>query len=182
MNGADFLMIGVLLFSVLLGTFRGFMAEAIAVLAWLGGVWLAWRYAPLVEPFMGGMLSEPPVRTWAARVIIVMAVVILGWIASGLLVYMVRYSGLSISVDRLLGALFGVVRAIVVISAFVLLGQFARLDQAKWWHKSRLLPYAMESAAWIETFAETGMKMLEDQKRSSRYSPSHYRIAAAPGV
>jgi hypothetical protein len=35
----------------------------------------------------------------------------------------------------------------------------------------------MESATWIETFAETGMKMLEEQQRSSTYSP-----VAAPGV
>jgi membrane protein required for colicin V production len=177
MNGADYLMLGVLLFSVLLGMLRGFVAEAIAVLAWLGGLWLAWRYAPLLEPLMGGMLSQPPVRTWAARAVIVMAVVILGWIVSGLLAYLVRYSGLSITVDRLLGALFGVLRGVVVISAFVLLAQFARLDQAKWWGKSRLLPYAMESATWIETFAETGMKMLEEQQRSSTHSP-----VAAPGV
>ena len=182
MNGADYLMLGVLLFSVLLGMLRGFVAEAIAVLAWLGGLWLAWRYAPLVEPLMGGMLSEPPVRTWAARAVIVMAVVILGWIVSGLLAYLVRYSGLSLTVDRLLGALFGVLRGVVVISAFVLLAQFARLDQAKWWGKSRLLPYAMESATWIENFAETGMKMLEEQQRSALYSPTHHSTAVAPGV
>lgn len=182
MNGADYLMLGVLLFSVLLGMLRGFVAEAIAVLAWLGGLWLAWRYAGLVEPLMGGMLSEPPVRTWAARAIIVMAVVILGWMVSGLLAYLVRYSGLSLTVDRLLGALFGVLRGVVVISAFVLLAQFARLDQAKWWGKSLLLPYAMESATWIQTFAETGMKMLDEQQSSSADSPLHRSRVAAPGA
>lgn len=182
MNGADYLMLGVLLFSVLLGMLRGFVAEAVAVLAWLGGLWLAWRYAGLVEPLMGGMLSEPPVRTWAARAIIVMAVVILGWMVSGLLAYLVRYSGLSLTVDRLLGALFGVLRGVVVISAFVLLAQFARLDQAKWWGKSLLLPYAMESATWIQTFAETGMKMLEEQQSSSTDSPLHRSRVAAPGA
>lgn len=178
MNGADYLMIVVLLFSVLLGTFRGFVAEAIAVIAWLGGLWLAWRYAPLLEPYLGGMLSQPPVRTWAARTLIVMSVVILGWIVSGLIVYLVRYSGLSMSVDRLLGALFGVLRGIVVISAFVLLARFAQVDHTRWWGKSRLLPYATECANWVESFAETGMKMLEDQNRSSTYQPS----AVAPGA
>lgn len=178
MNGADYLMIVVLLFSVLLGMMRGFVTEAVAVLAWLGGLWLAWRYAPLIEPLLGGMLSQPPVSTWAARTLIVVAVVILGWIASGLMAYLVRYSGLSLTVDRLLGGLFGVLRGVVVISACVLLAQFARLDQAKWWSKSRLLPYAMESANWIQAFAETGMKILEDQKRSATRSEA----AAAPGV
>lgn len=175
MNGADYLIIGVLAFSMLLGMFRGFVSESIALLAWLGGLWLAWRYAPLLEPFMGGMLSEPPVRTWAARALIVMAVVIVGWLVSGLLGYLLRHSGISPAVDRLLGMLFGVVRGIVVISAFVLLAQFARLDQAKWWQKSRLLPYATECAGWIQTFAETGMTFLEEQARS----PNHSAVAVA---
>lgn len=169
MNGADFLILGVLAFSMLLGMVRGFVAEAVAVIAWLGGIWLAWRYAPLLEPFMAGALAEPPVRTWAARVLIVMTAVILGWMVSALLGYLVRHSGLSMAVDRLLGLVFGVMRAAVIIAAFVLLAQFARLDQARWWHKSRLLPYATECAAWIEAFAETGMTLLEKQARS----PNH---------
>ena len=181
MNGADYLMIGVLLFSVMLGMFRGFMAEAIAVLAWLGGVWLAWRYAPLLEPLMGGMLDDPPASTWAARVIIVMTVVIFGWIGSALLVYLVRYSGLSLTVDRLLGGMFGVVRGIVVISAFVLLGQFVRLDQTRWWQKSRVLPYAMQTAGLIQSFAETGLKMLEEQDRSNQ-ATFNSPVKVAPGV
>jgi membrane protein required for colicin V production len=176
MNGADYLILGVLAFSILLGMFRGFVSESIALLAWLGGLWLAWRYAQLLEPYLGGMLSEPPVRTWAARTLIVMMVVIIGWIVAGLLGYLLRHSGLSISVDRWLGMLFGAVRGVVVVAAFVLLAQFARMDQAPWWQKSRLLPYATECAAWIHAFAETGMTMLEEQARSSTYSA----IAASP--
>jgi membrane protein required for colicin V production len=59
--------------------------------------------------------------------------------------------------------LFGVLRGAVVIAALVLLAQFARLDEAKWWKRSVLLPYATECAGWIEAFAETGMRMLEQQ-------------------
>lgn len=178
MNGVDYLIIAVLTFSVLLGMVRGFVAEAVAVLAWVCGLWLAWRYAPLLEPYMAGALGEPPVRTWAARVIIVMAVVVLGWLVSALLSYLLRHSGLSVLVDRLLGLVFGAVRAAVIIAAFVLLAQFARLDQARWWQKSRLMPYATEVAGWIQTFAETGMTVLEKQSRS----PNHPVPAAAPRV
>lgn len=173
MNGADYLILIVLVFSMLLGMYRGFVRESVALLAWLCGLWLAWRYAPLVEPLLGGMLGEPPVRTWAARTLIVMAVVILGWIVAGLLGYLLRHSGLSVAVDRLLGMFFGAVRGGVVICAFVLLAQFAQLDQVKWWKKSTLLPYATECATWIQAFAETGMKLLEKQAQSShQYLPA----------
>jgi membrane protein required for colicin V production len=163
MNGADYAILGVLAASMLLGMFRGFVRESVALLAWLGGIWLAWRYAPLVEPFLGGALSQQPVRTWAARTLIVIAVVIIGWLVAALLAYLLRHSGLSLAVDRLLGMVFGILRGAVVIAALVLLAQFARLDETKWWKRSTLLPYASECASWIEAFAETGMRMLEKQ-------------------
>jgi len=161
MNGADYLILGVLLVSMLLGVFRGFVREAIGVLAWVGGLWLAWRYAPSIEPYMGGVLEEPPASTWAARIIILTAVLLVGWLLSGILSYFLRHSGLSIMVDRLLGLFFGFVRGGVVVAVLVLLGQFLELDRVEWWGESRLLPYASEVASWLQTFAETGMDILE---------------------
>jgi len=167
MNGADYLILGVLAFSMLLGLFRGFVRESIALLAWLGGLWLAWRYAPLVEPLFHESLGEPR-SLWVARTVIVVAVLIVGWLLAAILSYFLRHSTLSIMVDRLLGMFFGVVRGAVVIAVVVLLAQFAHLEQAAWWKKSRLLPYAVECAGWIQTFAETGMEVLERQTHAMR--------------
>lgn len=165
MNGADLLILSVLIISVLLGLVRGFVREAIGLLAWLGGLWLAWRYAPLLEPFLGGAVGEPPISTWTARVLIVLFVLLLGWLIAAVLSHLLRHSELSLLVDRLLGATFGVLRGAVVIAVFVLLGQFVQLTTVDWWKESRLLPYATELAGWIQTFAETGMRMLEEQAR-----------------
>ena len=165
MNGADYLILGVLFLSMLLGFIRGFVREAIGVIAWLGGLWLAWRYAHVVEPLLAGRVGDPPVSTWAARTLIVLAVLIVGWILAGLLGYMLRHSGLSIMVDRLLGLVTGFVRGAVIVAVFVLLGQFVQLTQAHWWKGSRLIPYASEGAGWLQSFAETGMSVLEKQAR-----------------
>jgi membrane protein required for colicin V production len=162
MNGVDYLILGVLVLSMLLGMIRGFMREAIGLLAWLGGLWLAWRYAPALEPFLGGTIGEPPVSTWAARTLIVIAVLVISWLIAGVLGYFMRHSGLSILVDRLLGLFFGALRGAVVVAVFVLLGQFVELDRVGWWRHSRLLPYASELSGWIQTFAETGMRVLKD--------------------
>ena len=160
MNGADYLILGVLAFSVLLGLFRGFVRESIALLAWLGGMWLAWRYAPLVEPLFRDAL-EQPASLWVARAVIVVAVLIVGWIVAAILSYFLRHSALSVMVDRVLGMFFGFVRGAVVISVLVLLARVAEMQQAPGWKNSRLLPYAVECAGWIQTFAETGMEALE---------------------
>ncbi|MDY6946388.1 MAG: CvpA family protein [Pseudomonadota bacterium] len=165
MNGADLLILGVLLLSMLLGLIRGFVREAIGVIAWLGGLWLAWRYAHVLEPLLAGRVGDPPVSTWAARTLIVLGVLVLGWILAGILGYMLRHSGLSIMVDRLLGLVTGFVRGAVVVAVFVLLGQFVQLTQTSWWKGSRLMPYASEAAGWLQSFAETGMSVLEKQAR-----------------
>jgi membrane protein required for colicin V production len=168
MNGADLLILGVLVISMVLGLIRGFVREAIAVLAWLGGLWLAWRYAPLIEPFLGGAVGEPPVSTWTARALIVLAVLITGWLVAGILSHLLRHSGLSLLVDRLLGATFGLLRGAVVVAVFVLLGQFVEMTEVAWWQQSKLLPYAAELAGWIQTFAETGMRVLEEQAQAGQ--------------
>lgn len=163
MNAVDYLILGALVLSMLLGMLRGFVREAIGVLAWLGGLWIAWRYAPSLEPFLGGTIGEPPVSTWAARVLIVIAVLVLAWLIAGVLSYFMQHSGLSVMVDRLLGLVFGALRAAVVVAVFVMLGQFVELHRVEWWRDSRLLPYASELANWIQTFAETGMKALKER-------------------
>lgn len=165
MNGVDFLILGVLLICVLLGMVRGFVREAIGVLAWLCGLWLAWRYASWVEPLLGGSIGAEPVSTWAARGLIVLAVLILGWLVAGVLAHLLRHSGLSLMVDRVLGVMVGLLRGVVVVAVFVLLGQFVQLTQTDWWQHSQLLPYASEAAFWLQSFAETGMRVLDEQAR-----------------
>lgn len=160
MNAADYLILGVLVFSILIGMLRGFMREAVALISWLCGMWLAWRYAPLVEPFLGGLLAEPPIQTWAARAIILLGVLIVGWLVASLLAYLVHHSNLSIMLDRMLGMLFGLLRGAVAVAVFVIIGQLVRLDQTSWWQHSRLLPYSVELASWIRNFAETGLSVV----------------------
>jgi membrane protein required for colicin V production len=157
MNAADYLIIAALLISLVLGMVRGFMREALALLAWLGGVWLAWRYADAVKPLLSGMLAEEPQCTWVARGLIV-AVVLLGvWILSEMLAYFIHQSGLSVTVDRVLGTLFGFIRGVVLVALLAMLGTLVRLDEARWWKKSQLLPYAVDVSHWIGQFAETGL-------------------------
>jgi membrane protein required for colicin V production len=163
MSVVDYLIILVLLASMALGVVRGFVREAVGLLSWLGGVWLAWRYAPVLEPHLGGAIGDPPVSTWTARVLIVMAVLLAGSLIAAILSYFLRHSGLSLVVDRLLGLLFGMLRGAVVVAVFVLLGEFVELDRVEWWRQSELLPYASELAGWIQAFAETGMEALERQ-------------------
>lgn len=166
MNGADYLIITVLVLSTLLGLVRGFLKESISLFAWLAGLWLAWRYASVVEPHLGGLLAREPLDTWIARAIVLVTVVLAGWLVAAALGYLVKQSQLSQRMDRLLGVGFGLVRGAVLVAIAVIVGQLVELDAEPWWLESTLMPYAVEVSGWVRSFAEVGADYIDEQLES----------------
>ena len=78
MNTTDYLVIAAIVISALVGVMRGFLREAIALVTWIIALFLAWHFSTLVAPHLGGLLADAEVRAWAARVIIVLLVLLLG--------------------------------------------------------------------------------------------------------
>jgi membrane protein required for colicin V production len=145
MNLADYLVIAAVLISATIGAVRGFLREAIALITLIVALFLAWQFADVLEPYLGGLLSKPPASTWAARTIIFILVLLLGMGIAAVLSYFVRLSLFS-GTDRFLGFLFGLLRGIVLLGVFVILGQLLQLDSNRWWQSSKLMP-AGESIA-----------------------------------
>ncbi|MGC3982315.1 MAG: CvpA family protein [Steroidobacteraceae bacterium] len=157
MNFIDYLILAVLVVSLLLGFFRGFLGEAISLISWLGGLWLAWHYAYLIEPHLTGLIAKPPLNTWAARTIMLLAVLVIGWLTGAVVTYFVHQSGISLMLDRLLGMLFGFIRGVVLVSVAVMLGMQVRLESADWWQGSRFMPIAVEVSGWVKGFADSAV-------------------------
>ena len=140
MNLADYLVIAAILVSAVIGAVRGFLREAIALVTLLFALFLAWHFADLIEPHLGGLLANPPVRTWAARTIIFLLVLLIGMAVGVILSNFVRLSMFS-GTDRLLGFVFGLLRGVLLLGVFVILAQLLQLDGERWWMKSKLIPY-----------------------------------------
>lgn len=160
MNGADYLFVAILLSSVTAGAIRGFLRESIMLLAWLVGLWVGWRYAHLVGPYLGGALDEPVLREWTGRIILLVAIVFAGSALGSLVAWLLhRASGLA-ATDRLLGALFGLVRALVIVGIFVMAGRGLDMQDEDWWTKSKLMTYAEHAANWLDRYAEPAVEPL----------------------
>ena len=159
MNLADYLVIAAIVASAIVGAVRGFLREAVALAAWVIALFLAWHFADLIAPHLGGLMSDSGVRPWAARVIIVLLVLLLGAGVGGALRHFVRLSIFS-GMDRLLGFAFGLLRGLVLLGVFVILGQLLRLPEEQWWRHSMLIPYG-ESIA-------NGLRMLVGEERVRR--------------
>jgi membrane protein required for colicin V production len=151
MAGADYLILAVLLVSIVAGGVRGFVREAIALAAWILGIWLAWKFPQWAYPWLGGALAEQPFRDWAARVAILTATLLVGALIGAIVSWTVRAAVVLGPIDRMLGVVFGAFRGVLIVAVFVLVGQAVRLDGEKWWERSKLLPYAGAVARAVDS-------------------------------
>lgn len=161
MTYVDYALIAIVAISMVFGVIRGFLREAIGLMGWLGGLWFAWREAPRLVPYLGGALADTELQIWVARGLILVAIVVAGWLVASLLSYLVHRSGISLSVDRLFGGVFGLVRGAVIASVAVMLGQAAELHDEAWWQGSKLMPWAEELAGVLRNYAESGLDAVE---------------------
>ena len=155
MNIADYVVIAAVVLSAIVGAVRGFLREAIALGAWIVALFVAWHFSDMIEPHLGGLLAANYVRPWAARVIIVALILLLGAGLGALVGHYVRLSIFS-GMDRFIGFLFGAARGVVLIGVFVILGQLLKLDGEVWWRHSMLIPYGDSIANGLRAFVGAG--------------------------
>ncbi len=167
MSLADYLVIMAVLLSAAVGAARGFLREVVALAAWFVALFLAWHFTDLIAPHLGGLMSDSKVRPWAARVIIVVLVLLIGAGIGAALGHFVRLSIFS-GMDRLLGFAFGLLRGFVLFGVFVVLGQLLHLESERWWQDSILMPYG-ESIA-------NGLRVLVGEPRLRHLADVRVRI------
>ena len=148
MNWADYTILAVLGLSVLMGLWRGFIGEVLALACWALAFWVAWTLGPALAERFSDSISTPSVRILLAYALCFVAVLIAGAIVTFLMRKLVEGSGLSGS-DRLLGMVFGLARGLALVVLVVLLLGFTPFPRDPWWHQSQLLPSFVNGAHWL---------------------------------
>ena len=141
MQICDYCLLAIVAISGFIGIFRGFLRELVAAITWVVAIWAAWTFGPDLVPKLGGVLRQPPYGLWAARGILLIAILFVGAAIGLALGYFVRLSIFS-GTDRFLGFLFGLLRGIVAVGLIVILSDALQLHGEPWWRGSRLLPEA----------------------------------------
>lgn len=153
MQGVDYIIVGVVGLSVILGVVRGFVREAVALLSWLIGIWVAWRFSGFLHPYLGGALESPEQKAWAARVLVLLLVLLAGALIGSILSWVTNTAaGLSV-LDRVLGLVFGLTRGALLVGVAVMAGHALKLDGESWWQRATLMPYAEYVGDWLEDYA-----------------------------
>jgi membrane protein required for colicin V production len=143
MNPLDWMFAAIVLYSIVRAATRGLLREAFA----LGGLGLGfllacWNYRSLGVA-LSGLLSSPPLAQLAAFLLILMAVMVLATVLGALLRRTAAAVGLGF-LDRLLGALFGLLRG-CLLSAVLLFAMAVFLPTAPWMKTSSLAPYFLRA-------------------------------------
>ena len=110
----DLAMLGVLLLSLALGLWRGFVLEVLALIGWVVAYFAAQWLAPVWAPHLP--LGEPSSNlNYAASFALAFVVVLIGWgLASRVLRMRVNATPLR-GADRVLGAAFGLLRGVLLL-------------------------------------------------------------------
>lgn len=139
MTAFDYAVLAIVAVSVLLGAWRGLFSEVLALAAWVAAFFAGRAYAARVAPVFGEWIKEPALQYVAGFAVIFLGVIVLVALARLLVSKLLRAIGLG-PVDRLLGALFGVLRGVLVALLAVLVGGLTALPHQPWWRNAYLAP------------------------------------------
>jgi membrane protein required for colicin V production len=121
-NALDWLLVGVLLFSVFAGFRRGLVRTVLGLAGYVCGFMLAsWKYVQVADVITGyGWIKSPAMARVAAYLLIVALAVMAVELIARIAHQTVRAVGLSF-VDRLLGAGFGLLRGGIAAMALLMI-------------------------------------------------------------
>ena len=145
MTGFDLVVIGVVAISALLAFVRGFVRVVVSLATLIIAAVAAIHFSTPVAAMLPEFGSGPAGRYVAAFALIAILVLIVGAVVGWLLSRLVHAVGLGF-LDRLLGALLGVARGVLIVVLGVLLAGLTDLPRQDWWQNASLAPPLVTAA------------------------------------
>ena len=151
MTWLDYGVIAVLVLSIAWGAWRGLVHEVLSLAGWIMAFIAANLLAtPLAESFPANM--RPEFRVVGAFAAVFIGTLVLTALLTALVTKVVRVSVLQ-NLDRWLGALFGLLRGLVLIVAFALIAGLTPLPGSPAWTNSgtgySLAQTAIQLKPWL---------------------------------
>ena len=142
MSSTDWILIALLTASMLVGAWRGLVYEVLSVIGWFAAFLLAQWFAPDVAEKLPMQSSGETLRYAAAFVLVFIASVFVAGLLSALMKKLISAVGLR-PVDRILGAVFGIFRGLILLLALSVVVHMTALQESDWWVESQGGPMLM---------------------------------------
>jgi membrane protein required for colicin V production len=132
----DWIFLAVLLLSMLLGAWRGLVFELLSLLSWIAAFVLAQWLGPDVAHMLPLAGAAEVIRYVAGFLVVFVATVFAGGLIAWGIKQLVQAVGLR-PADRALGAVFGLVRGVILLLAATVVMEMTPLKSSEWWQQSR---------------------------------------------
>lgn len=147
----DYVILAIIAISALISVLRGFVREALSLVAWILAFWVALTYTEGVANFLVPYISVPSVRPIAGFAILFVVTLLLAALVNNLAVKLVHKTGLS-GTDRMLGIIFGVARGVIIVAILVLFAGVTPVPADPWWKESIFIAHFQDLAIKIRAF------------------------------
>jgi len=127
----DIILLMCLVWGAYKGFRKGFIIQSFVILALVLAVWGSFAFAGRLEPFIRNNLQVNDGASYIVSFIVVFLLVIIFAYSSGILVSKVADAIALGMINRLSGALFGILSNALILSALILL--FNRANEKKQW-------------------------------------------------
>jgi len=135
----DFVFVGSLAISTVVGFFRGFVSEILSLLIWIIAFWATFTFDSNLGVYLFASIESEASRIWFSRLLIMAIVLLIGGIINKLLSKIVSW---NFSGNLFFGILFGFFRGLVFITIIVLILEDTQLYNEPWVQDAMLLDYA----------------------------------------
>ncbi|WP_310644202.1 CvpA family protein [Limnohabitans sp.] len=139
LTAVDWILLAVLGLSFLLGIWRGLVHEVLSLAGWIVAFFVSQMYAPRAAAWLPMEGSSQMLRYAAGFVTVFVAVLIATVFLSWLIRKMVSAVGLG-PLDRLLGAVFGLLRGLVILLAVTVVVGMTPLHTSQAWQQAQGAP------------------------------------------
>lgn len=154
----DFVIILIGAISILVGLMRGFVREVLSIITWVAAIWLSLKFYPMAGDYFKGIINQELFRNVAGFAAIFFTVLIICSLVSYLINKLVTKTGIK-GTDRVLGSIFGIFRAILVIVILLLIGRSVNFQESDAWKNSQLVGHFEPIVEIVNNFLPEDLKI-----------------------
>jgi len=165
MSLLDIIIAVIVVISLIVGLVRGFLKEVLSIIGWIASIWLAFTFGSNAGDFIHQYVQLPAeaFRTSAGFIAVFILSLFAFSIINWLIVKILTKAPIK-GIDRFLGMIFGVVRAVAIVALVIVIGRGFNMDESDWWQRSASVAYFNPAADFLES-------LLPDSLRSDTESP-----------